>query len=168
MANELDSETVSSETNRPRHFDPLEIGTLGTIVALTVLAVVPIGGRVRFGNSEYAWLDPYRIPSPSEIGWTLYIIVSLLFCLCYGCILGLLRWGVDLLFPWPLARQTAAILFFVFALLGTWIFVTYFYRHPRMPWPRDVHPGEIRSALFPRHESIATSQRPPVRLAAGR
>jgi hypothetical protein len=135
MVEEGDSEVASSETTCLHPVGAIGIGVLGGFIALIALGVLPIGGRVRFGNSECAWLDPYRIPRPSEIGWTSYIIVSLLFCVCYGSGLGLLRWGVSRLLPWPLAKQTAAWLFFGFAVVGTFLSVPYFYRLPRMPWP---------------------------------
>jgi len=137
MSQDHNSDSNPRDDQPSRRFldDPIQIGGLCAFIALSILIIIPIGGRVRFGNSEYAWLDRFRIHSPFEIGWPCYILVSVLFCVCYGTLVVLLRWGLDRLLPWPLAKQTATWLFFVFVTLGALLFVPYCYRLPRMPWP---------------------------------
>src|SRR5260370_37122939 len=83
------------------------VGFGAGLMAAIFLALLPGSGRVRFGDSECAWLDPYRIPSPFQIGWTRYIIVCLLFTACYCTAVGLLSWGVIRLIPWSWAKTSA-------------------------------------------------------------
>jgi hypothetical protein len=115
--------------------DPVGVGFAAGFVAALFLALLPISGRVRLGDSECPLLDPYRLPTPFEIGWIRYVIVSLLFTACYGIAVALLSWGVVRLIPWSWAKTSAKWIFLVLSLWGTMIVLRFVYKFERMPWP---------------------------------
>src|SRR5438874_1732296 len=97
--NQSETEASTNEPHFRSSFDWLGIGFGAGFMAALFFAVIPISGRVRFGDSECPWLDTFRVPDPGVAGWTIYIFSVLFFCVCYGFILGLSCWALERLLP---------------------------------------------------------------------